>query len=202
MKVTLYLKIENFDDGDFDMNDDYYKSDEDFFNAMDVENRKYSGVTKDALWHIGMKKKSDTTSFGTLSKSSKNAKENIYKSEALLFDEKGNAETVDNLITNCFSNDVVVNIIKFNRESMDEEFEEDYNFWINDHENINNPKYKESLDEEKIWKNEPTRTFYAEFLNNANEIKYAVFENCKILEKGDEDEYAILAEKISLIEKI
>ena len=202
MNVTLYIKLEGFDDGDFDMSNDYYKSDDDFFDAMDKENRKYSGVTKDALWHISMKNNKKTANFGSLSNSSKNAKENNYKSEALLLDENGNDETVDNLISNALSQDVVVNIIKFNRDAMDEEFEEDYNFWIEEHENLNNPKYKDALGEEKVWLNEPTRTFYVEFLNKANETKYVRFENCKILDKGDEDEYAILAEKISLIENI
>lgn len=202
MNITLYVKLEGFDDGDFDMSNDYYKSDDDFFDAMDRENRKYSGVTKDALYHISMKGNKTTASFGALSKSSKNAKENNYKSEALLFDENGKDETVDNLISNALSQDVVINIIKFNRDSMDEEFEEDYNFWIEEHENLNNPKYKDALGEDKVWQNEPTRTFYVEFLNKANETKYVRFENCKILDKGDDDEYAILAEKITLIENI
>ena len=34
MNVTLYLKLEGFDDGDFDMRNDFYKSDEEFFDAM------------------------------------------------------------------------------------------------------------------------------------------------------------------------
>ena len=33
MKVTLYLKLEGFDDGDFDVSNGYYKSDEDFLNV-------------------------------------------------------------------------------------------------------------------------------------------------------------------------
>jgi len=83
---------------------------------------------------------------------------------------------------------------------MDEEFEEDYNFWVDEHESLN--QYKDKLGEEKIWENEPTRTFYVEFLNKANETKYVRFENCKIIDKGDDDEYAILAEKITLIDNI
>jgi len=211
MKVTLYLKLEGFDDGDFDVNNDYYKSNQEFFDAMDRENKKYSGVTKDSLWYIENKRRGIATTFESPSKDSKNAtyrslsknaKENNYKSEAILFDEKGNDETVDDLITTCVSQDVSVNIIKFNRDSMDEEFEEDYNFWIEEHENINNPKYKDALGEDKVFENEPIRTFYAEFLNNAGEKKFVRLENCKILDKGDEDEYAILSEKITLIDNI
>ena len=199
MKVTLYLKLEGFDDGDFDVSNNYYESDEAFFDAMDKENKKYSNVAFDAISNLGNNIKSKTAKFSN-SSIGKNAKENNYKSEALLLDESGKDETVDNLITNSLTQDVVVNIIKFNRESMDEEFEEDYNFWVDEHENLN--QYKDKLGEEKIWENEPTRTFYVEFLNKANETKYVRFENCKIIDKGDNDEYAILAEKINLIENI
>lgn len=200
MKVTLYIKLEGFDDGDFDMRNDYYKSDEEFFDAMDRENKKYSNVAYDAISGLGGLSGNKTAKFSMQKNSSKNARENNYKSEALLLDEAGKDETVDNLISNALSQDVVVNIIKFNRDSMDEEFEEDYNFWVDEHEKLNEYKYK--LGDDKIWENEPIRTFYVEFLNKANETKYVRFENCKILEKGDNDEYAILAEKISLIDKI
>ncbi len=200
MNVTLYLKLEGFDDGDFDMRNDFYKSDEEFFDAMDKENKKYSNVAYDVVSNLGNNSSKNVAKFGIEKKSSKNAKENNYKSEALLFDENGNDETVDNLISNAVSQDVAINIIKFNRDSMDEEFEEDYNFWIDEHNKLN--AYKDKLGDDKIWKNEPIRTFYVEFLNNANETKYVMFENCKILDKGDEDEYAILAEKITLINRI
>ena len=202
MKVNIYIKLEGYNDGDFDVSNDYYKSDDEFFNAMDAENKKYSNVAYDALSNLGHIVKDKTFNYGSLSKSSKNAVENNYKSEAILLDENGKDETVDNLITNCFTNDVVINIIKFNRDSMDEEFEEDYNFWIEEHESLNEPKYKDALGEEKVWQNEPTRTLYVEFLNKANQTTYARFENCKLLDKGDDDEYAILAEKITLIENL
>ena len=200
MKITIYLKLEGFNDGDFDIRNDYYKSDDEFFDAMDAENKKFSNVAYDAISNLGNNINNKTAKLNFSKAQSKNAKENNYRSEALLFDENGNDETVDNIISNALSQDVVINIIKFNRDSMDEEFEEDYNFWISDHEKLS--QYKDKLGEDKVWKNEPTRTFYVEFLNKANEIKYVRFENCKILEKGDEDEYAVLSEKISLIENI
>lgn len=200
MKVTLYLKLEGFDDGDFDVSNNYYESDEAFFDAMDRENKKYSNVAFDVISNLGNNIKNKTAKFSNKRTNGKNAKENNYKSEALLLDESGKDETVDNLITNSLTQDVVVNIIKFNRESMDEEFEEDYNFWVDEHESLN--QYKDKLGEDKIWENEPTRTFYVEFLNKANETKYVRFENCKIIDKGDDDEYAILAEKITLIDNI
>ena len=200
MEITLYLKLEGYDDGDFDVSNNYYKSDEEFFDAMDRENKKYSNVAYDAVSSLGNISKKRTANFGRLSNSSKTANEANYKSGALLFDENGNDETVDNLITSCVSQDVVVNIVKFNRDSMDEEFEEDYNFWVDEHNKINS--YKDAIGEDKAWENEPTRTFYGEFLNNAGETKFVRFENCKIIDKGEDDEYAILSEKITFVDKI
>ena len=200
MDITLYLKLEGFDDGDFDMRNDYYESDDAFFDAMDRENKKYSNVAYEAMSGLGNLSNNRDAKFKLSSSVSKSAKENNYKSTGLLYDENGNNDTVDDLIPNAVSNDVAVKIVKFNRDSMDEEFEEDYNLWIEEHYKLN--EYKDKLGEDKIWENEPIRTFYVEFINKANETKYVRFENCKILDKGDEDEYAILAEKITLIDNI
>ena len=200
MKATLYIEMENYEDGDFDVSNNYYKSDEEFFDAMDRENKKYSNVAYDAISGLGNLSNKKVAKFGNQNNFSKNATTNNYKSEVIILNENGEDETVDNLISNCVSQDVVVNIIKFNRDNMDEEFEEDFNFWIDDHNNIN--KYKDKLGEDKVWENEPIRNFKVEFLNNANETKYARMVNGKVLEPEGNDEYAILAEKIILLDEI
>lgn len=200
MNATLYIEMENYEDGDFDISNDYYKSDEEFFDAMDRENKKYSNVAYDAISRLGNLSNKKVAKFGSQNNSSKNITTNNYKSEAIILNENGEDETVDNLITNCVSQDVVVNIIKFNRDNMDEEFEEDFNFWVDEHKNIN--QYKDKIGEDKVFENEPTRNFKVEFKNNANETKYAMYINCKILEEEGNDEYAILAEKIILIDNL
>ena len=200
MNVTLYLEMENYEDGDFDVSNSYYKSDEEFFDAMDRENKKYSNVAYDSISGLGNLSNKKTAKFSNGNLNKKNAATNNYKSEAIILNENGEDETVDNLITNCVTQDVVVNIIKFNRDNMDEEFEEDFNFWIDEHNNIN--QYKDKLGEDKVWENEPTRNFKVEFKNNANETKYAMYVNCKVLEQEGNDEYAILAEKIILLDNL
>lgn len=200
MKATLYIEMENYEDGDFDVSNNYYKSDEEFFDAMDRENKKYSNVAYDAISGLGNLSNKKTAKFGKQNNFSKSATTNNYKSEAIILNENGEDETVDNLISNCVSQDVAINIIKFNRDNMDEEFEEDFNLWIDDHNNIN--KYKDKLGEDKVFENEPTRNFKVEFLNNANETKYAMMVNCKVLEQEGNDEYAILADKIILIDNL
>ena len=198
MNVTLYIELEGYDDGDFDVSNDYYKSDDEFFDIMDKDVKKYSNAVYNAMSRDGFN--SSSAKIGILYKTTKNAKANNYKSEAIILDETGKDETVDNLIANCVSQDVVVNIIRFNRDKMDEEFEEDFNFWIDDHNNIN--QYKDKLGEDKVWENEPTRNLKVEFINNAGETKYAMYVNCKVLEQEGNDEYAILAEKIILLDEI
>lgn len=192
--------MENYEDGDFDISNDYYKSDEEFFDAMDRENKRYSNIAYDAVSGLGNLSNRNVAKFGNQNKGGKNATTNNYKSEAIILNENGEDETVDNLIANCVSQDVVVNIIRFNRDNMDEEFEEDFNFWIDEHNNIN--QYKDKLGEDKVWENEPTRNFKIEFKNNANETKYAMYVNCKVLEQEGNDEYAILAEKIILLDNL
>ena len=93
---------------------------------------------------------------------------------------------------------MVVNIFKFKEEGMDEEFEEDLNFWSSDHDSIN--KMTDKLGEETVWKNEPLRTFIVEFKNNAGETKYMQYNDCRLLDSSNDGTYAVIAENITLIE--
>ena len=130
MKLTLYIDLEGFDDGDFDTRNDYYKSNEDFFNALEAENKRNKNVAYEVVSNLGKNSNLKISNFSNDGrKQGNNAKSNTYKTEITLFNEDGKEETVDNLITNCFSQDVVVNLFEFNRENMDAEFEEDYKFW-------------------------------------------------------------------------
>lgn len=201
MEVTVYIKLEGYDDGDFDVRNDYYASDDAFFDAMNRENQRNASLAYETASKLGNIVNSKTTNFSAYGRNnSKSATENSYKASAILINENGQPETVDNLISNCFTNDIVVNILKFDRDSMDEEFEEDFNFWVNDHNKIN--QYKDKLPPEKIWDGEPVRTLYVEFKNKANEIKYVRYENCKLVALNGNDECTILAENISLVDKI
>ena len=53
MKLTLYIDLEGFDDGDFDTRNDYYKSNEDFFNALEAENKKNKNVAYEVVSNLG-----------------------------------------------------------------------------------------------------------------------------------------------------
>ena len=53
MKLTLYIDLEGFDDGDFDTRNDYYKSNEDFFNALEAENKRNKNVAYEVVSNLG-----------------------------------------------------------------------------------------------------------------------------------------------------
>jgi hypothetical protein len=56
--------------------------------------------------------------------------------------------------------------------------------------------------EDWVLDNEPKRNIKLKFTNNANEEKFAILVNCKIMEKQNMNIYVILAEEINLIDKI
>lgn len=198
MEVIVYIESEGYNDGDFDVSGNYYKSDEEYFAAMHIENEKSKNVAYDFVSNMGQNNGSKTAIFSAPSKEYKGGKTIRYKAFAELFNDENKPEDVDNLIKNYVSHDVVVNIFKFKEEGMDEEFEEDLNFWSSDHDSIN--KMADKLGEETVWKNEPLRTFIVEFKNNAGETKYMQYNDCRLLDSSNDGTYAVIAENITLIE--
>lgn len=199
MEVTIKIVLEDFNDGDFDINDDYYKSDDDFFDAVKRNVDMNSNVAYEVMSGIGGAKRGRTASFGTDGyKPTKNARNSIYTCKAVLLDENENDETVDSLVTKSLTDDVVVSIIQYNTDTMDEEFEEDLKLWISDHKSIN--QYKDKLGEDAVWENEPKRTFIVSFPNKAGDEVNIQYENCRIVSDMGNVKYAVLAEKIKMVE--
>lgn len=198
MEVTVYIEMEGYSDGDFDVSENYYKSDDDYFAAMHIENEKNKNVAYDFVSNMGQNNGKKTATFSVSPKEYKRGKSIKYKAFAELFNDENKPEDVDNLIKNYVSQDVVVNIFKFKEDGMDEEFEEDLNFWVSDHNTIN--KMADKLGEEAVWKNEPLRTFIVEFKNNAGEIKYMQYNNCRLLDASNDGAYAIIADNLTLNE--
>lgn len=202
MEVTLYTVLETYDDGDFDVSNEYYKSNDEYFAAVKKEFDMNSNVAYDVISNLGNVSKGRTTIFGSVNVKT-NTKSTNYKAESVtLKNEDGNDETVDNFITNCVKDDVAVYTFNINPDKVDPEFEEDYLNWIGEHNSIN--MYVDKFGEDKVWENEPVRNIKVEFVNNANETKYAEFKNCKIIENDKANIYSctILVENVMLIENI
>jgi len=199
MEVTIKIVLENFNDGDFDTNNDYYKSNDDFFDAVKRNVDMNSNVAYEVMSNQGSSMGRRTASFGTDGyKPSKNARNSIYTCKATLLDEDENDETVDSLVTKSLTDDVVVSIIQYNTDSMDEEFEEDLKLWISDHHSIN--QYKDKLGDDAVWENEPKRTFIVSFPNKSGEEVNVQYENCRIVSEFEGVKYAVLAENVKLVE--
>jgi hypothetical protein len=194
MKINVHILIESFDDGDFDVSNTYYKSDEEYFSKMRAEEQMYSNVAYDVVNNLGSNSKGKTASF-QLKNIYENDNAKYFSCPAEIYDADHNDETVDNIITYCVNNDVVINIIAFNMEEMCDEFYENIRFWESDHVEIN--KHINELGEDKVWKNEPLRNLKIEFVNKANETKFANLINCRILEINN-NEFTILSERFEL----
>ena len=63
MDVKVYLLIDSYDDGDFDVSNTYYKSDEEYFAKMEREEQMYSNVAYDVVSNLGNNSKGKTASF-------------------------------------------------------------------------------------------------------------------------------------------
>lgn len=205
MKVTLYLPYYDYNDGAFDVNNEYYDENE-YINAMSNEYNKNKDIVFNSM--LGVKNGSQggligadgkTYKFG--SKASQNEDKVSYSScEGVIYDEDGKEDDIDKIIEHFAKTESFVELVEFDMDTPEEEFETELSLWKKEHENIN--QYKSIQGEEWAWVNEPKRNVKMSFINKANETIYAVLENCKIMDIVDRNMYILFVEKISLIDKI
>ena len=197
MKIKLYLPYNTYDDGDFDTG--YNMSNDQYFDMMReeeshsknvafdyVNGRRYNRKRGDASWNTGVVHK--------------DGKSRLISADCVLHDDEDKDKTVDALVTECVSQDVGISVIHLDMDSIDEEFEEELNMWNDEHVNIN--QYKDKMGEEWVFKNEPVKNVFIEYVNNANETKYAEIINCRILEKMNIATYALLYDKITFKDRL
>lgn len=204
MKADLYLPYLDYNDGAFDTNDTYFSSEEEYANAVKSEFNKNKDVVFNSM--------SDYKSGGSLigadgqtykigrGQQGKEDKVSNAKCESNLFDDDGNDDTVDALISKFVKQEPFVEMLELDLDTSEEEFETELSLWFREHSKI--LSYKEKLGEEWAWVNEPKRNVKAHFKNNANEDVYAIFENCKIMDKVDARTYIVFIERMNLIDKI
>jgi len=202
MTVNLHISLESFDDGDFDTRNDYYKSNDEFFNAMRAESERNSNLAYYVDSNIGNLVNKNTAHFYNREYVNKTKKSTYSANNVNLINENGNDETVDDFVADCIKDDVAVYTLSFNPDDIDPEFEEEYLSWVGEHNSINSMSDKYSSD--WVWMNEPARIFNVEFKNKANEVKYAELANCKIVDLDKDNPYkcTVLAERVNLIDNI
>ena len=70
--------MEGYSDGDFDVSENYYKSDDDYFTAMHIENEKNKNVAYDFVSNMGQNNGKKTATFSVSLKEYKRVKVAIY----------------------------------------------------------------------------------------------------------------------------
>jgi len=207
MKVKLYMPFYDYNDGDFDTDENFYKNDAEYFNAMQKSVEQTSRAVEAGMNNymnggsVGGYKSSDGQTYRFANKTSVSEDKVSYaECDAVLYGEDGNDRSVDDFIADYVSKDVQLYILKLDLDTSDEDFEQEINLWDIEHKKIQN--YTKIKGEDWVFDNEPKRNIKLKFTNNANEEKFAILVNCKIMEKQNMNIYIILAEEINLIDKI
>lgn len=203
MKVTLFLPYYDYNDGNFDVSNDYYGEDE-YSNAIS----KNFNESKDIVYNSVLAAKNGTGSlvqgsdghtykFGQKTSQSED-KVAFSKCEGILSDISGEEDTVDSIISKFASQKQFLEIIDFDLDTSEEEFETELSLWTREHNSIN--KYKDQLGEDWVLAKEPKRNLKIHFKNKANQDTYAIFEDCRIMDIMDKTSFVLFVEKISLVD--
>lgn len=205
MEVTLYLPYYDYNDGAFDVNDDYYDKDE-YINAVSSEYNK----NKDIIYNSVMDAKNgvgsllqggdgQTYTFGQKTSQSED-KVAYSKCNGILYDIEGNKETVDGFIEKFAAQKQFLEVVEFDLDTVEEEFETEVSLWVKEHNNINS--YVDKLGEDWVLAKEPKRNIKLQFKNNANQDVFAVLEDCKIMDIIEDNSFILFVERITLIDNI
>lgn len=206
MNITVYLPYYEYNDNDFEVDKDYYKSNDEYFNAIreNIQSTRNDVIQGMNNYMNNGSVKAYKDEYGQTYRYANKGRESedkvaYSKCEALIYDSNGKEETVDNFISDYVSKEMQLYVFKFNLDTADEEFEQEVNLWNTEHNKLQ--KYNER-DEDWVFENEPIRNIKIKFTNNANEEKYAELVNCKLMEKQSLNIYVVLVEEIKLIDKI
>ena len=118
----------------------------------------------------------------------------------MLFNAKGDEDTVDGFIEKFAQQKQFLEIVEFNLDTSEEEFETELALWVKEHNSIN--QYVDKLGEDWVLAKEPKRNLKLNFKNNANEDIYAVLVDCRIMDADKGGSLVLFVEKITLIDKI
>ena len=205
MEVTLYLPYYDYNDDAFTASDEYYGEGE-YANAMaDDYNRNKDIVYNAALGmsngRRGVFSGTDGQTYKFGQKTSQSEDKVSYSTcKAMLFNEDGDDETVDGVITKFAKQESFIEMVDFDLDTVEEEFESEMNVWSREHTKINS--YIGRAGEAWVASKEPKRDLKMSFKNEAGEMTYAVLHNCKIMDNSERDSWVLYIEEINIIDKI
>lgn len=204
MEVTLFMPYYDYNDGNFDVSDNYY-SDDEYVKRMRDEYNANKDVVFDSMLNAKNGSSSlfqgadgQTYKFG--SKEPQNEDKVVYSScNAALYDCKGKPYTVDGLITHFAKQESFIAMVELDIDTSEEEFESEIMLWMREHVKIN--EYKDKNGEEWAWSNEPIKDVKMSFKNNSDEELFSMLRNCKIMDILDDGNFILYIERMVLVDK-
>ena len=205
MEVTLYLPYYDYNDDAFNASEEYY-GDGEYANAVADEYNKNKDVVFNSMLDYkegrgGVFSGVDGQTYKFGQKSSQKEDKVAYSScKATLYNEDGDDETVDGLITMFAKQKSFIEMVEFDLDTVEEEFESEMNVWDREHTKINS--YRRKAGDQWVASKEPKRNLKMHFKNKAGEDIYALLENCKIMDDSERDNWILYVDRISLIDNI
>ena len=205
MEATFYLPYYDYNDGAFDVSDDYHGEDEYSKKVAEEYNKNKDIVYNSMMDSINgsgaLLQSSDRQVYKFGQKTSQNEEKVAYSScEGVLFDIGGSKDTVDGFIEKFAQQKQFLEIVEFNLDTSEEEFETELTLWVREHNSIN--QYVDKLGEDWVLAKEPKRNLKLHFKNNADEDIYAALVDCRIMDVAEGGSLVLFVEKISLVDKI
>lgn len=200
MLFTLFIPYQssNFDDNK--QMENYYKSEDDYINALRAEEAANGSVIFNAMASNGLGSSTYYGGFGEKRNISNNITENIAyaKADCTLYSPNGAmAESVDSMIDKFAAQNEFLVTVNFNMASMDGEFEEELREWNTETHNI--LKYSKKMGDRWVDKNIPRRDLRLSFLNKSGKLVKFVLEGSEIEEKITNNRYLLYVRKMSIL---
>ena len=200
MLFTLFIPYQssNFDDNK--QMENYYKSEDDYINALRAEEAANGSMIFNAMASNGLNSSTYYGGFGEKRNISDNITENITyaKADCTLYSPNGAmAESVDSMIDKFAAQKEFLVTVNFNMASMDGEFEEELREWNTETYNI--LKYSKKMGDEWVDRNIPRRDLRISFLNKSGKLVKFVLEGSEIEEKITNNRYLLYVRKMSIL---
>lgn len=200
MLFTLFIPYQPSNFVDNKQMEGYYKSEDDYINALRAEEAANGSVIFNAMASGAFDSSTYYGGFGEKRNITHNIVENIAyaKADCTLYSPNGAMpESVDSMIDKFAEQKEFLVTINFNMASMDGEFEEELREWNTETYNI--LKYSQKLGSEWVDKNIPRRDLRLSFLNKSGKLVKFVLEGSEIEEKITNNRYLLYVKKMSIL---
>lgn len=200
MLFTLFIPYQSSNFVDNNQMEGYYKSEDDYINALRAEEAANGSVIFNAMASGSFDSSTYYGGFGEKRNITHNIVENIAyaKADCTLYSPNGAMpESVDSMIDKFAEQKEFLVTINFNMASMDGEFEEELREWNTETYNI--LKYSQKMGNEWVDKNIPRRDLRLSFLNKSGKLVKFVLEGSEIEEKITNNRYLLYVKKMSIL---